>query len=84
MDTRVLRHRTRSRSAATPRTKAHADTPAARPQAPLPKAAIARLARLGTADMLWLGRGRDAMLAGYGGPEVSGPAEYSADRVKDR
>lgn len=84
MNTRTLRHRTPSRSVATPRTDAHTDTPTARPQVPLPKAAVARLSRLGTADMPWLGRGGDAMLTGYDGPEVSGPVEYSADRMKDR
>jgi len=84
MNTRSLRHRTPSRSAATPRTEAHAVTPTARPPAPLPKAAVARLAHLGAADMPWLGRDKDAMLTGYDGPEVSGPVEYSADRVKDR
>ncbi len=84
MNTRALRNRTPSRSAAVPRTEAHADTPTARPHAPLPKAAAERLARLGAADMPWLGRNKDAMLTGCDGPEVSGPFEYSADRVKGR
>lgn len=84
MNTRALRHRTSSRSAAMPRTEAHPDAPMARSQAPLPKAAAARLTRLGAVDMPWLGRDEHAMLSGYDGPEVSGPVEYSADRVKDR
>ncbi len=84
MNTRALRHRTPSRSAAAPRTEAHADTPAARPQAPLPKGAAERLARLGAVDMPWLDRDESAMLTGYDGPEVSGPVEYSADCVKGR
>ncbi len=84
MSMRALRHRTPSRSGATPPTEAYADAPAVRPQAPLSKAAAARLVRLGAADMPWLERGEGAMLAGYDGPEVSGAVEYSADRVKDR
>ncbi len=84
MSTRALRHRTPSRSGATSRTEAYADTPAVGPQAPLSKAAAARLARLDAADMLWLGQGDGAMLAGYDGPEVSGAVEYSADGVKGR
>ncbi len=84
MSTRALRHRTPSRSGATPRTEVCAYTPAVRAQAPLQKAAAARLACLGAADMPWLGRGEGAMLAGYDGPEVSGAVEYSADRVKGR
>ena len=84
MSTRALRHRNPSRSGATPRTEACADTPAVRPQAPLSKATAARLARLGAADMPWLGRGEGAMLAGYDGPEVSGAAEYAADLGKGR
>lgn len=80
MSTRALRHRTPSRSGAVPRTEA-------RPDAPVPalsKAATARLARLEAMDVPWLGQGQDAMLAGYDGPEVSGPPKYSADRVKGR
>ncbi len=84
MNTRTLRDRTSSQSAAAPRTGAHADMPAASPQASLPKAAAERLARLGAADMPWLGRDKDAMLTGYNGPEVSGPVEYSPNRVKGR
>ena len=84
MSTRALRHRTPSRSGATPRAETSADASAGRPQAPLSKAAAARLARLGAADMPWLDRGEGAMLAGYDGPEVSGAVKYSADRVKGR
>lgn len=80
----ALRHRTPSRSGATPRAEAHTDAPTAGPAVPLPKAAVARLTRLGVADMPWLEQGDGAMLAGHNGPEVSGPAEYFADRVKGR
>ena len=83
MNTRALRHRPPSRSASTPSTQAPADAPAS-PQPALPKAAAARLARLGAANMPWLGQGKDAMLDGYDGPEISGPSEYSAESVKER
>ncbi len=83
MSTRALRHRTPSRSGAAPRPETHADTPLVSTPA-LSKAAVARLASLNLADMPWLGQGGDAMLAGYDGTEVSGPSEYSTDRVKGR
>ena len=83
MNTRALRHRPPSRSASALRTPAPVDAPA--PSQPaLPKAAEARLAQLGAADMPWLGQEEDAMLNGYDGPEISGPSEYSADHVKER
>ena len=83
MNTRALRHRPPSRSASAPRTLAPVDAPALSHPA-LPKAAAARLAQLGAADMPWLSQKEDAMLGGYDGPEINGPSEYSADHVKER
>ncbi len=83
MNTRALRHRTPPRSGATPRPEGNATVPAA-PTTALPKAAAVRLARLGAADMPWLGQGEDAMLAGYEGPEIGGVAEYPTGPVKRR
>lgn len=83
MSTRALRHRAPSRPGPTKLGEADADTRSAAASA-LPKAAAARLARLDAADMPWLGQGGDAALAGYDGPEISGPSEYPADPTKGR
>ena len=83
MTTRPLRHRTPSRSGAAPRPDAHDGVAAASTPA-LPKAAAVRLARLNATDIPWLGQGGSAMLAGYDGPEVNGPAEYLPGPVKRR
>lgn len=77
MDMRVSRSRPPSRSGATPRTGMLA-------KAAVSKAAAARLARVSGTDMPWLGRGGYAMLGGYDGPEVSGPAEYRPGSTKHR
>ena len=83
MSTRALRHRARSRSGSTQPGEGRADALTAAAPA-LPKAAAVRLARLNAADMPWLGQGRDATLAGYDGPEISGPSEYPAGPTKRR
>lgn len=83
MSTRALRHRTVARSGSMQPGEARADAHPAAASA-LPKAAVARLARLDAADMPWLGQGGDAALAGYDGPEISGPSEYPAGPTKGR
>ena len=83
MNTRALRHRPPPRSGATHGPEGNATVPAA-PTTALPKAAAVRLARLGAADMPWLGQGEDAMLTGYDGPEISGVAEHPANPAKRR
>ena len=70
------------RSGATRREETRADPSASAPT--LPKAAAKRLARLDAANMPWLGQGEAAMLAGYEGPEISGPADRPADAAKGR
>ena len=83
MTTRPLRHRTPHRSGAAPRPDAHDGMAAAFTPA-LPKAAAARLARLNATDIPWLRQDGSTMLAGYDGPEVSGPAEYLSGPAKRR
>ena len=72
MSTRALRHPISSRFGATHDTAPRADAPAM-PTPQMSKVAAVRLNRLKASDMPWLGQGRDAMLAGYDGREVSGP-----------
>ena len=83
MSTRALRQHTPSRSDVAHATKPRADAPAM-PTPQMSKAAAARLNRLNASDMPWLGQGSEVMLAGYEGPEVSGPVEYAAGCVKGR